>query len=497
MIEVTGLSKRYGTYLAVKDVSFSIEKGEVIGFLGPNGAGKSTIMNILTGYLSLTQGKVEIDGYDIAEYPEDAKRRIGYLPEIPPLYTDMKVREYLNFIYDLKKVKFPKKPHIDEILRLVKIDNVQNRLIKNLSKGYRQRVGFAQALIGNPDVLILDEPTASLTPQEIEELMEIISNLTADGKSVILITHKLKEITESSDNCTIIRAGKYIDTVKIGDVDENKLAAMMVGRDVNFKVEKKDKTPGNVALEIKDLHAKDYRGVEILKGFDLNVKSGEIVGLAGVDGNGQTELVEILTGLRKAESGSITMLGKDVLNKKPKEIFESGISSIPADRQKYGLVLDFSIEDNLISQHFEEKPYSNHMILDRKKIREHATEMMDRFDIRPRGAEAKPAGTLSGGNQQKVIIAREVTNDKELLIAVNPTRGLDVGAIEFVHKYIVEQRDKGRAVLLVSFELDEIMNLSDRIEVIFDGQIKGSVSGKDADEKELGYMMAGGKKNEN
>lgn len=271
----------------------------------------------------------------------------------------------------------------------------------------------------------------------------------------------------------------------------------MVGRDVNFKVEKKDKTPGNVALEIKDLHAKDYRGVEILKGFDLNVKSGEIVGLAGVDGNGQTELVEILTGLRKAESGSITMLGKDVLNKKPKEIFESGISSIPADRQKYGLVLDFSIEDNLISQHFEEKPYSNHMILDRKKIREHATEMMDKFDIRPRGAEAKPAGTLSGGNQQKVIIAREVTNDKELLIAVNPTRGLDVGAIEFVHKYIVEQRDKGRAVLLVSFELDEIMNLSDRIEVIFDGQIKGSVSGKDADEKELGYMMAGGKKNEN
>ena len=240
--------------------------------------------------------------------------------------------------------------------------------------------------------------------------------------------------------------------MKVADVDENELAAMMVGRDVNFKVDKKEMEPGEVVLEVKDLHAKDYRGVEILKGFNLNVRKGEIVGLAGVDGNGQTELVEVLTGLRKAESGTVTMLGKDVFNKSPKETFENGISSIPADRQK--------------------------------------------FDVRPRGCAEAPAGTLSGGNQQKVIIAREVTNDKDLLIAVNPTRGLDVGAIEFVHKYLVEQRNKNRAVLLVSFELDEIMSLSDRIEVIFDGQITGSVPGKDADEKELGFMMAGGKTDE-
>ncbi|MBQ2627110.1 MAG: ABC transporter ATP-binding protein, partial [Eubacterium sp.] len=366
--------------------------------------------------------------------------------------------------------------------------------IQDISVGMQQRVEILKVLYRGAQVLILDEPTASLTPQEIDELMEIIRNLTADGKSVILITHKLKEIKACSDYCTIIRQGKYIQTVKVADVSENDLAAMMVGRDVSFKVDKKDQEPGDVVLEVKDLHAKDYRGVEILKGLNLNVRAGEIVGLAGVDGNGQTELVEILTGLKKAESGEVHMHGKDIFNKTPSEIFNAGLSSIPADRQKHGLVLDFSVEDNLIVQHFEEAPYSLKGMLDRKAIRDHATDLIDHFDVRPRGSELRPAGPLSGGNQQKVIIAREVTNDKELLIAVNPTRGLDVGAIEFVHKYIVEQRNKGRAVLLVSFELDEIMSLSDRIDVIFDGQITGEVPGKNADEKELGFMMAGGKK---
>ena len=502
-VEMRNIVKKFGDFTANDHINLLVHKGEVHAILGENGAGKSTLMNVLYGLYRPTSGQIFIDGKEVQiSSPKHAiELGIGMVHQHFMLIQPFTVTENIILGVEPRKgLKVDIKSARQKVVELserygMKVD--PDAKIEDISVGMQQRVEILKVLYRGANTLILDEPTASLTPQEIEKLMEIISNLTADGKSVILITHKLKEITESSDNCTIIRAGKYIDTVKIGDVDENKLAAMMVGRDVNFKVEKKDKTPGNVALEIKDLHAKDYRGVEILKGFDLNVKSGEIVGLAGVDGNGQTELVEILTGLRKAESGSITMLGKDVLNKKPKEIFESGISSIPADRQKYGLVLDFSIEDNLISQHFEEKPYSNHMLLDRKKIREHATEMMDKFDIRPRGAEAKPAGTLSGGNQQKVIIAREVTNDKELLIAVNPTRGLDVGAIEFVHKYIVEQRDKGRAVLLVSFELDEIMNLSDRIEVIFDGQIKGSVSGKDADEKELGYMMAGGKKNEN
>ena len=365
--------------------------------------------------------------------------------------------------------------------------------IEDISVGMQQRVEILKVLYRGADVLILDEPTASLTPQEIEGLMEIIQNLTADGKSIILITHKLKEITASSDQCTIIRQGKYIGTVKVADVNENDLAAMMVGRDVNFKVDKKEQEAGEVVLEVKDIRAKDYRGVDILNGLNLSVRRGEIVGLAGVDGNGQTELVEILTGLRKAESGEVKILGKNVFNATPKQTFDAGISSIPADRQKHGLVLEFSNEDNMILQHFEESPFAKNGFLDRKAIREHATELMEKFDVRPRGTEGAPSRTLSGGNQQKVIIAREVTNDKDLLIAVNPTRGLDVGAIEFVHKYLVEQRNKNRAVLLVSFELDEVMSLSDRIEVIFDGQITGSVAGKDADEKELGYLMAGGK----
>ena len=342
----------------------------------------------------------------------------------------------------------------------------------------------------------MDEPTASLTPQEIVELMDIIKSLTKDGKSVILITHKLKEIKTCADSCTIIRHGKYIDTVDVKVTSESELAAMMVGRDVSFSVEKEKREPGEVVLEVKDLCAKDYRKVDILKSLSISVRRGEIVGIAGVDGNGQSELVEILTGLKKADSGSVSILGKNAFNVTPRQSFDMGITSIPEDRQKHGLVLDFSVAENLILQNFEKEPFSKSGILNDKNIEAHANKLIEKFDIRPKDSAKKAAKTLSGGNQQKVIIAREVTNDSDLLIAVNPTRGLDVGAIEFVHKYLVEQRNKNKAVLLVSFELDEIMNLSDRIEVIFDGQITGEVMGEYADEKELGLLMAGGKKDE-
>ena len=267
---------------------------------------------------------------------------------------------------------------------------------------------------------------------------------------------------------------------------------MMVGRNVAFKVDKEDIEPGEVVLDVRDLHCLDYRGVEIVKGLDLQVRKGEIVGIAGIDGNGQTELVEVITGLRKGTSGQVFVNGTDVFNKPPRFGYEHGVSSIPADRQKHGLVLDFSIEDNLILQNFGDEPFSKKSILNRDEIFGYATSSIDRFDIRPGNSEKRPAGTFSGGNQQKVIIAREVQNDKDLLIAVNPTRGLDVGAIEYVHRYIVGQRNKGKAVLLVSFELDEVMSLSDRIDVIFDGRIVSSIPGKDANENELGLMMAGG-----
>ena len=487
---------------ALNDVCLKIPDGQFIGIIGHTGSGKSTLMQHMNGLIRATDGHIYFNGEDIYDKDYDMKKlrsKVGLVFQYPE-HQLFEIDVFSDVCFGPKNLGLDKKEvelrAYDALKKVGLPDELFYQSPFELSGGQKRRVAIAGVLAMKPEVLILDEPTASLTPQEIEGLMEIIENLTADGKSVILITHKLKEITASSDNCTIIRQGKYIQTVKVADVNENELAAMMVGRDVNFKVDKKKMEPGEVVLEVKDLHAKDYRGVEILKGFNLNVRKGEIVGLAGVDGNGQTELVEVLTGLRKAESGTVTMLGKDVFNKSPKETFENGISSIPADRQKHGLILDFSNEDNMILQHFEEEPFSSHGFLNRKAIREHAEELIEKFDVRPRGCAEAPAGTLSGGNQQKVIIAREVTNDKDLLIAVNPTRGLDVGAIEFVHKYLVEQRNKNRAVLLVSFELDEIMSLSDRIEVIFDGQITGSVPGKDADEKELGFMMAGGKTNE-
>lgn len=502
MVRMKDIVKKFGTFTANDHINLTVHKGEVHAILGENGAGKSTMMNVLCGLYKPTSGQIFIKEKEVHfSSPKDAiDIGIGMVHQHFMLIQPFTVTD--NIILGIEPVKglaIDKATARKKVMELserygMKVD--PDARIEDISVGMQQRVEILKVLYRGADTLILDEPTASLTPQEIEGLMEIIDNLTKDGKSVILITHKLKEITASSDYCTIIRQGKYIRTVKVDEVTENDLAAMMVGRDVNFKVDKKDQEPGEVVLEVRDIHARDYRDVEVLKGLDLTVRRGEIVGLAGVDGNGQTELVEILTGLKKAKSGSVKMLGKEVINHTPKETFESGISSIPADRQKHGLILDFSNEDNLILQHFEEAPYSNKGILNRRAIRAHATELIEAFDVRPRGCEAAPAGTLSGGNQQKVIIAREVTNDKDLLIAVNPTRGLDVGAIEFVHKYLVEQRNKNRAVLLVSFELDEIMSLSDRIEVIFDGQITGSVPGKNADEKELGYMMAGGRKNE-
>ncbi len=502
VISMKDIVKKFGDFTANDHINLTVHKGEVHAILGENGAGKSTLMNVLCGLYKPTSGQIFINGKEVQfSSPKNAiEMGIGMVHQHFMLIQPFTVTD--NIILGVEPAKglvVDKKTAREKVLELseryaMKVD--PDAKIEDISVGMQQRVEILKVLYRGADTLILDEPTASLTPQEIEGLMEIISNLTADGKSVILITHKLKEITACSDYCTIIRQGKYIQTVKVEDVNENELAAMMVGREVNFRVEKKEQEPGEVVLDVKNLRAKDYRGVEIVKGLNLQVRRGEIVGLAGVDGNGQTELVEVLTGLRRGESGEVKVLGKDLFNKNPHDTFAGGISSIPADRQKHGLILEFSNEDNLILQHFEEEPFSRNGILNRKAIREHATELIEKFDVRPRGCEGAPSGTLSGGNQQKVIIAREVTNDKDLLIAVNPTRGLDVGAIEFVHKYLVEQRNKNRAVLLVSFELDEIMSLSDRIEVIFDGQITGSVPGRDADEKELGFMMAGGKKHE-
>lgn len=457
-------------------------------------------MNMLYGLLRPTSGQIFINGQEVEiDSPNKAiELRIGMVHQHFMLVQPFTVAENIILgmepMKSMNRVDFEKaRRQVIEISERYGLNVDPDAKIEDISVGMQQRTEILKVLYRGADILILDEPTASITPQEIVELIEIMHNLTAEGKTVILITHKLKEIKAAADFCTIIRAGKYINTVKVADVTENDLAAMMVGRNVEFVVDKKEQEPGKTILSVKDLHAFDYRNVEVVNGLSLDVHAGEIVGIAGIDGNGQTELVEVLTGMRKATKGEVTMNGQDALNKRPRELFNMGVSCIPADRHKYGLVLDYSNEDNMVIQNVGTRLFSRNGVLDRTKITEHAKELMEKIDIRPRGAFKQPASSLSGGNQQKVIIAREVTNDKDLLIAVNPTRGLDVGAIEYVHRYIVDQRNKGRAVLLVSFELDEVMSLSDRIDVIFEGKIVGSVAGKDANENDLGLMMAGGK----
>ena len=500
VIEMRNIVKQFGDFVANDGINLTVHKGEIHAILGENGAGKSTLMNQLYGLLKPTSGDILVNGKKIEmNNPKDAiAAGIGMVHQHFMLVQPFTVTE--NIVLGTEPLKgisldmAKARKDVVEISQRYGLSIDPDAKIEDISVGMQQRVEILKALYRGADILILDEPTSSLTPQEIVELIQIMHNLTKDGKSIVLITHKLKEIKESADFCTIIRMGKYIGTVDVDTVDENDLASMMVGRKVTFAVEKPPQEPGPVVLDVKDLRGTDYRGVEILKGLNLQVHAGEIVGIAGIDGNGQTELVEIITGLRKGTSGDATVNGVSVFNKTPAFGFEHGVSSIPADRQKHGLVLDFSIEDNLILQNYEKEPFAKNKILQRPAIFSHATESIENFDIRPKQSEKRAAETLSGGNQQKVIIAREVQNNKDLLIAVNPTRGLDVGAIEYVHNYIVGQRNKGKAVLLVSFELDEIMSLSDVIDVIFDGKIVAEIPGKDADENYLGLMMAGGEK---
>lgn len=500
-VEMRNIVKKFGDFTANDGINLVVHKGEIHAILGENGAGKSTLMNQLYGMYTPTSGEILIGGEPtVIDSPKTAiAKGIGMVHQHFMLVQPFTITENIvlgmepcnGIKLDMKKAR----ESVLEISKRYQLSIDPDAKIEDISVGMQQRVEILKALYRGAETLILDEPTASLTPQEILELIDIMHNLTADGKSIILITHKLREIKEAADYCTIIRLGKYIGTVKVSDVDENTLASMMVGRNVNFNVEKPEMEPGEVVLEIKDLHGVDYRGVEILKGLSLNVRRGEILGIAGIDGNGQTELAEIITGLRKATKGEVLVGGYDVCNKPPRMGFEHGVSSIPADRQKHGLVLEFSVAENMILQNYAEPEFSHHGILNKENILKYASDAVEKYDIRPRGCALRPAGTLSGGNQQKVIIAREVNNNKDLLIAFNPTRGLDVGAIEYVHRYLVEQRNKGKAVLLISFELDEIISLSDRIDTIFDGKIVGSMSGKDADENTLGLMMAGGKRN--
>ena len=497
IIEMLNISKRFPGILANDDVSIQLRKGEILALLGENGAGKSTLMSILFGLYKADSGKILLRGEEVHIHNPNVANDlgIGMVHQHFKLISSFTVTE--NIVLGLeprKGLAIDLKSAAKRISALSKTYGLNVdpwAKIENITVGMQQRVEILKMLYRDAEVLIFDEPTAVLTPQEIGDLMVILHNLIGEGKSIILITHKLKEIKAIADRCTILRRGKVIGTVNVADSDEESMAEMMVGRKVNFEINKKPQEPGDVVLDIQSLCVLSNRKIEAVKDFSLQIRYGEIVGLAGVDGNGQTELVEAITGLRKAHSGKIFLKGVDITNASVRERVRSGIAHIPEDRQRRGLVLDYSMEDNLVLEVYGLEPYSRKGFLNRDAITSHARTLMDSFDVRAGEGEMAIARSLSGGNQQKAIVGREIDLNPDILMAVQPTRGLDVGSIEYIHSRLLEQREKGKAVLLVSLELDEILGLSDRIVVISHGAVAGTVDPKNTTESEIGLMMAG------
>ncbi|MBB2478605.1 ABC transporter ATP-binding protein [Bacillus sp. APMAM] len=496
VIEMLNIRKEFPGIVANDNITLQLKKGEIHALLGENGAGKSTLMNVLFGLYQPEKGEIRVNGKPVKiTNPNIANDLgIGMVHQHFMLVEKFTITE--NIILgkeprsagkiDIKKAE----KEVREISERYNLSIDPRAKISDISVGMQQRVEILKTLYRGADIIIFDEPTAVLTPQEITELIQIMKALIREGKSIILITHKLKEIMEVCDRVTVIRKGKGIDTLNVKDTNPTELANLMVGREVVFKTDKKAATPKESILEINNLIVNDSRGVQAVKGLDLQVRGGEIVGIAGVDGNGQTELIEAITGLRKSEDGSIKLNGKEIRSLKPRKITESGLGHIPEDRHKHGLVLDFPIGENMALQTYYQKPLSKNGILSFKEIYIKAKKLISEFDVRT-PSEYTLARSLSGGNQQKAIIGREVDRDPDLLIAAQPTRGLDVGAIEFIHKRLIEQRDKGKAVLLISFELEEILNVSDRIAVIYEGKIVDIVDPKTTSEQELGLLMAG------
>ncbi|CAH0255674.1 ABC transporter ATP-binding protein [Peribacillus simplex] len=501
VIEMLNIRKEFPGIIANDNITLQVKKGEIHALLGENGAGKSTLMNVLFGLYQPEQGEIRVNEQIVQITSPNVANDlgIGMVHQHFMLVDPFTVTE--NIILGKEPSKYGKvnvkgaSEEVRELSERYHLSVDPDAKIADISVGMQQRVEILKTLYRGAEILIFDEPTAVLTPQEIKELITIMKALIKEGKSIILITHKLKEIMEVCDRVTVIRKGKGIGTVNVKDTNPDELASLMVGRDVVFKTDKSVAMPQEVVLEVKNLEVKDSRGVSAVHNLDLSVRAGEIIGIAGVDGNGQSELIETLTGLKKVASGTITLNGKQIQNMKPRKITESGVGHIPEDRHKHGLVLDFSIGENIVLQTYYQEPFSTGGILHSRKIFEKARTIIKEYDVRTPN-EYTPARALSGGNQQKAIIGREVDRNPDLLIAAQPTRGLDVGAIEFIHRRLIEQRDAGKAVLLISFELDEIMNVSDRIAVIYEGEIVAIVDPKETTEQELGLLMAGSKRSE-
>ena len=501
-IEMLNITKRFPGIVANDNITLQLKKGEIHALLGENGAGKSTLMSVLFGLYQPEEGIIKKNGQVVQiRDPNDAKALgIGMVHQHFKLVECFSVLDNIIMGVEPCKHGFLQKGEAREkVISLSEKYGLHvdpDALVEDITVGMQQRTEILKMLYRDNEILIFDEPTAVLTPQEIEELMQIMRNLAAEGKSILFISHKLNEIMAVADRCTVLRKGKYIGTVSIQDTNQKELSRMMVGRDVEFVVHKEPAKPGKTILEVEGMTvASKAHSNNAVKNVSFTVRAGEIVCIAGIDGNGQTELVYGLTGLEPLKGGKIMLEGQDISGTSIRKRSTMGMSHIPEDRHKHGLVLDYTLEDNMVLQrYFEPEFVSKAGFLKRKAIRDYATRLIDQYDVRSGQGPVTVARSMSGGNQQKAIVAREIDKDPELLIAVQPTRGLDVGAIEYIHKQIVAQRDAGKGVLLVSLELDEVMALSDRILVMYEGEIVGQLDPKTTTVEELGLYMAGAKR---
>jgi simple sugar transport system ATP-binding protein len=498
VLEMLGIRKEFPGVVANDRVSFDVRRGEVHALLGENGAGKSTLMNILYGLYRPDGGEIRLNGKPVSfsSAREAIDAGIGMVHQHFMLIPVMTVAE--NVVLGTEPVRsgvFLDEPaaeqRVADLAQTLRFAVDPKALVEDISVGQQQRVEIMKALYRNADLLILDEPTAVLTPQEASDLFEILQTLRREGISIIFISHKLNEVLEIADRITVLRRGKAIETVPRAGATEASLARAMVGRDVLLRVEKEPAQPGDVLLSVEDLHVRDDREIEKVRGVSFDVRAGEIVGIAGVDGNGQTELIDALTGLRRIESGTVSIAGRELSHPDARSALDAGIGHIPEDRQRRGLVLEFSIAENVALHDYARSPTARLGWLFPRRMVERARTLIREFDVRGGGPYTR-AGGLSGGNQQKLVAAREIDRDPKVLIAAQPTRGLDVGAIEYLHRRLVTERDEGRAILLVSLELDEILSLSDRILVMYEGEIVGVHTGE-VSEEEIGLEMLGGR----
>ena len=501
IIEMLNITKDFPGIRANDNITLQLRKGEIHALLGENGAGKSTLMSILFGLYQPTSGVIKKSGQEVKiNTPNDANDlNIGMVHQHFKLVECFSVLD--NIILGVEPTRglfLEKKKAREKVLELSNKYGLMvdpDALVSDITVGMQQRTEILKMLYRDNEVLIFDEPTAVLTPQEIEELMKIMKSLAKEGKSILFITHKLNEIMEVADRCTIIRKGKYIGTVDIKDTTKEELSRMMVGRNVSFSVDKKPSTPGETVLKVEHMTVPSKaHSNNAVKDVSFNIRRGEIVCIAGIDGNGQSEFVQGLTGLENITGGTITFCGKDISHASIRDRSKAGMSHIPEDRHKHGLVLDYSLEQNMVLQRYWAPEFQNHGFIKSKAVRDHAVRLIEQYDVRSGQGPVTITRSMSGGNQQKAIIAREIDKAPELLVAVQPTRGLDVGAIEYIHKQLVAQRDSGKAVLLVSLELDEVMDVSDRILVMYEGELVGQLDPKKVTVEELGLYMAGAKR---